>query len=312
MNTVKFAIAITALLAATGAAKAQNTAAQDSTGLPGDNFSLAGALDMFHKAANTEEFEKLINNPDNNVNNLDLNEDGEVDYIKVIDKQENNSHAIILQDIISETESQDVAVIELEKTGDNNAVVQIVGDEDIYGQQTIVEPLEQANATTATTTTARTTTATSAPATRTRVIVNVWAWPAVRYMYAPAYTVWVSPWGWRAHPVWWRPWHPVRWHAFYMGYAPYRPHYTVVRVHRAPYARRVYVPVRTTSVTVINRNRGTVTEYRSARPVHHPGHKVRTTRTTTTVHHGDGRTRTTTVHHGDSRTRTTTRVRKRD
>jgi len=297
MNTVKFAIAITALLAAAGAVNAQNTAPQDSTGLPGDNFSLAGALDMFHKAANTEEFEKLINNPDNNVNNLDLNQDGEVDYIRVIDKQENNSHAIILQDIISETESQDIAVIELEKTGDNNAVVQIVGDEDIYGQQTIVEPLEQVNPTTTTT---RTTTATAAPATRTRVIVNVWAWPAVRYMYAPAYTVWSSPWGWRAHPAWWRPWHPMRWHAFYTGYAPYRPHYTVVHVHRAPYARRVYVPARTTSVTVINRNRGTVTEYRSSRPVRHPGHKVRTTRTTTTVHHRDGRTRT------------TTRVRKRD
>ncbi len=298
MNTVKLAIAITTLLAATSVAKAQYTAAQDSTGLPGDNFSLAGALDMFHKANNTEEFEKLINNPDNNVNNLDLNEDGEVDYIRVIDKQENDTHAIILQDVVSETENQDVAVIELEKTGDNNAVVQIIGDEDIYGQQTIVEPLEQVNATSATTT--RATTATSAPATRTRVVVNVWAWPAVRYMYAPAYTVWASPWGWRAHPVWWRPWHPVRWHAFYAGYAPYRPHYTVVRVHRVPYAHRVYVPVRTTSVTVVNRNRATVTQYRTTRAVRHPGHKVKTTRTTTTVHHRDGRTRS------------TTRVRKRD
>jgi len=299
MNTVKLAIAITTLLAAAGVAKAQYAAAQDSTGLPGDNFSLAGALDMFHKANNTEEFEKLINNPDNNVNNLDLNEDGEVDYIRVIDKQENNIHAVILQDVVSETESQDIAVIELEKTGDNNAMVQIIGDEDIYGRQTIVEPLEQANATGTTTT--RTTTATSAPATRTRVVVNVWAWPAVRYMYAPAYTVWASPWGWRAHPVWWRPWHPVRWHAFYAGYAPYRPHYTVVHVHRVPYAHRVYVPVRTTSVTVVNRNRATVTQYRTTRAVHHPGHKVKTTRTTTTVHHRDGRTRT-----------TKTRVRKRD
>ncbi len=35
--------------------------------------------------------------------------------------------------LVSASESQDVAVIELEKTGDNRAVIQIVGDEDIYG-----------------------------------------------------------------------------------------------------------------------------------------------------------------------------------
>ena len=32
---------------------------RDSTGLPGDNFSLQGALEMFKKASSPEEFEKL-------------------------------------------------------------------------------------------------------------------------------------------------------------------------------------------------------------------------------------------------------------
>jgi len=42
----------------------------DSTGLPGDNFDLQGALAMFQKASSPEDFEKLLNTEDNNVNNL--------------------------------------------------------------------------------------------------------------------------------------------------------------------------------------------------------------------------------------------------
>jgi hypothetical protein len=36
----------------------------DSTGLPGDNFSLEGALELFKKSASPEEFEKLLNTED--------------------------------------------------------------------------------------------------------------------------------------------------------------------------------------------------------------------------------------------------------
>ncbi|HNR16687.1 MAG TPA: hypothetical protein PKG90_08495, partial [Chitinophagaceae bacterium] len=119
--------------------KAQDNPA-DSTGVPGDNFDLQGALQMFQKATSPEDFEKLINSQDNNVNNLDLNGDGETDYIKVIDKMDGDVHAFVLQVPVSEKENQDIAVIELEKTGDTTAILQIIGDEDIYGEQVIVEP----------------------------------------------------------------------------------------------------------------------------------------------------------------------------
>jgi hypothetical protein len=46
----------------------------------------------------------------------------------------------VLQAVVSENEKQDIAVIEIEKTGDTTAVLQIIGDEDIYGEQVIVEP----------------------------------------------------------------------------------------------------------------------------------------------------------------------------
>lgn len=223
----------------------------DSTGLPGDNFSLSGALEMFKKAETPEAFEKMINTQDNNVNNLDLNGDGNIDYIKVIDKNEGDAHAFILQASVSETENQDIAVIEMEKEGDGKANLQIIGDEDIYGESLILEPVSQKSE--------------QAAKPATNVSVNVWTWPMVRYVYAPAYTVWISPYGWRVRPVWWRPWRPVRYHVFYPYHAPYRANYVVVHHHTVVRAHRVYTPVRTTSVTVHNRHQASVTRYRAGR-----------------------------------------------
>lgn len=274
-------------LSTMGVSVAQSTDVQDSTGLPGDNFSLEGALAMFKKAGSPEEFEKLINSEDNKVNNLDLNGDGETDYIKVIDKKESDAHAFILQAAVSETESQDIAVIELEQTGKDEAVLQIVGDEDIYGEQVLVEPAPEKSE-------AKTTSTTN-------VVVNVWAWPSVRYVYAPSYVLWVSPWGWRARPVWYRPWRPVHYHVFYPYRAPYRHHYVVVRNHRVVHAHRVYTPYRTTSVTVTTRNQASVTRYRTThtttRTISSPqsNKQVKATKKTTTVHGKRGKARRSTT-----------------
>ncbi len=102
--------------------------------MPGDNFSLEGALEMFKTAESPEDFEAKINSESNSVNNLDLNEDGKVDYIRVIDNTDEGVHALVLQVPMSNEESQDIAVIEMEKTGPENVVLQIVGDELLYGE----------------------------------------------------------------------------------------------------------------------------------------------------------------------------------
>src|SRR5689334_8491884 len=106
---------------------------QTNIEVPGDHFSLEGALELFKRSSTPEEFERLLNVPDSKVNNLDLNGDNQTDYIKVIDRYDNHVHAFILQAVISERELQDIAVIELEKHADGTATLQIVGDTDIYG-----------------------------------------------------------------------------------------------------------------------------------------------------------------------------------
>jgi len=258
----------------------------DSTGLPGDHFSLQGALEMFKKASSPEEFEKLINTESNNVNNLDLNGDGEIDYVHVIDKSEKDAHAFVLQVAVSETENQDIAVIELEKDGDESAVLQIVGDEEIYGEQMIVEPSDGTSGDD------DDSPARNGPSfnfDNTNIVINVWLWPSVRFVYRPAYVPWASPWRWRTHPNWWHPWHPAPWRVFHPRVVGFHPYCRVVHTHRVIVAHRVYTPFRSTSVFVHTRHVTAVNHYRNTRTIR----TVRVAgprgvRTTTTVRGRDG------------------------
>jgi hypothetical protein len=286
--------------------RAQDQAGTDSTGLPGDNFSLQGALALFQKAGNPEEFEKLLNSADNHVNNLDLNGDGDIDYIRVTDMMEKDVHVFVLQVPVSEKESQDIAVIELEKTGDANAIVQIIGDEDIYGEEIIVEPGSEEEGAFLYD---RENSIAHGPSAeyntgRPGIIVNVWFWPGVRYVYAPGYATWRSPWRWHHYPGWWRPWRPLSWHAIHPFRRPYYRPYVVVHTHRVIRAHRIYTPVRVTSVTVRTRHAVAVNGYR-----------VNRTKTTVTRPGGNQVTRKTTTVRGkagNTRARTTkTTVRKR-
>lgn len=307
MKITNYLLALFAGLAVTVTAQAQNESSVDSTGLPGDNFNLQGALAMFQKASSPEDFEKLLNAPDNHVNNLDLNGDGDIDYIRVIDNNDKDAHAFVLQAVISETESQDIAVIEIEKTGDTTAILQIIGDEDIYGEQVIVEPgdgdddgafIYDNNNNIA-----------RGPNAdynfndynNPRVIVNVWLWPSVRFAYAPIYRPWISPWRWRHYPGWWRPWRPFAWHIWHPFHRSYYAHCAIVHTHRVVYAHRIYTPLRVSSVTVRTRNAVAVNGYRVSRTkttVTGPrGNKATRTRTTVTGPRGNKATKTTIRRH---------------
>jgi hypothetical protein len=87
--------------------------AGDSTllGLPGDNLDLYAVLDLFQNSKTIEEFEKSLNLEKTAINNLDLDLDGKVDFIKVVTKNEGDDFTFILQVAVSKTETQDVAVI---------------------------------------------------------------------------------------------------------------------------------------------------------------------------------------------------------
>lgn len=258
----------------------------DSTGLPGDHFSLEGAIELFKKSESPEDFEKRLNAENNEVNNLDLNEDGKIDYIRVEGRMDGDAHALVLQALLGENEVQDVAVIEIEKQGAENAILQIVGDESLYGEQIFVEPFEEEKANNG---------RNKGPQVQygpVRIVVNVWFWRPVRFIYAPGYRVYVSPWRWGVYPSYWRPWRPYPWGVFHVRARPFRTHYHVVAVHRVHRAHAVYTPHRRHSAVVHTRTTTVV----KARGPH--GGKVKAKQTTTTTRGRNGQvkqTQTTTV-----------------
>jgi hypothetical protein len=194
-------------------------------GLPGDNLNLYAVLDIFQKSKTLEDFEKTLNEQDSKVNNLDLNNDGDIDYIEIESQKNGNIHSIVLQVAVSSTEKQDVAVIEVDKDKKNNIHVQIIGDEDLYGENYIVEPSDNVSATPnpgykgdatviVNNTTNNYNTANDNPG-------YVSAWPVVVFLYSPVYVVYRSPWYWGYYPSYWRPWRPV----YYQDYWGYHGHY---------------------------------------------------------------------------------------
>lgn len=223
-------------------------AVADSTGLPGDHFDLQGAVELFKVARDLEGFERSLNTEDQHVNNLDLDGDGKVDYIRVIDHSEGVAHAITMQVALGKDEFQDVAVIELEKNGDTSAVLQIRGAEELYGADVIVEPFEEKEV-------APTDKGPSAPddLPRIRIWVNVWAWPCVTWIYGPTYIVWNSPWYWGYYPPWWSPWTPWGWSAWYGWNRPYWGWYHQVGMCRTTNAHAVYQHRASHSVAVRQR-----------------------------------------------------------
>ena len=226
----------------------------------GDNFNLEGVLALFKQANSLEEFEKLINEESNNVNNLDLNNDGETDYIVVNDIQENDAHVIVLCTYLSETEKQDIASIGIEKTGNETAILQIEGDSELYAENTIVEPFETDEKI------EKSKGGPNAPEiTTTDVVVNVWFWPSVRFLYAPGYRVWVSPHRWRFYPRWWKPWKPYKYSVFYSKSVRHRANFHRTKTHRVVIARKVYLPKRSKSTVVVHNKRGTTVVHKNKR-----------------------------------------------
>lgn len=253
----------------------------DSLGLPGDNLNLYAVLDLFQKCETFEEFEKKLNQEDSKINNLDLNNDKKTDYIRVIDNKDGDNHAVVLQVPVSEKENQDVAVIEIEKGKSGNYSVQIVGNEELYGKDYIIEPKENdtekkqaikkdPNVKSDTTvgkdgktvvvnnyytTNNYNNQGNSSPDV---VYVSVNYWPIVHYMYGPSYVVYVSPWYWYSYPVWWHPWSPWFWHDYYWHHYHHYHHYHYW-YHHAPYYRNMsthtYYGQRRMSSAVVKENR---------------------------------------------------------
>ncbi|WP_426295729.1 hypothetical protein ACN9ML_14365 [Dyadobacter endophyticus] len=184
--------------------------------LPGDNLNLYAVLKLFQESETLESFERKLNEEDSEINNLDLNGDNQIDYIRVEDNVDGNLHTITLKVAVSETEDQDVAAFYVEKKDDGEIWIQLIGDEDLYGKDYIIEPNSQSGTVSETPNPGYSGNREVQPAVQ-QNITYASNWPVVQFIFVPRYVVWRSPWRWHYYPSYWHSWRPRYWH-YYYGY----------------------------------------------------------------------------------------------
>jgi len=268
MKTLKLlACSVLMLLLGTTAIGSNN----ERLNLPGDNLDLYAVMKLFQESKTLEIFEQQLNVQDTKVNNLDLNGDGQVDYIKVIDNVDGNVHNIVLQVAINERENQDVAVFTVQRDAQGNVMVQLVGDEDLYGKDYIIEPNPNGGQVGETPNPGyignEPVAASNVSVVYQSPVVEVSAWPLIAYLFLPTYVVWHSPWYWNYYPSYWQPWRPYYWDYYYgfhsYWHSDYYSHYRFGhRYSYAHYSDRYYNGYRAHS-NVVYQHRQDGTYYRS-------------------------------------------------
>jgi hypothetical protein len=168
-------------------------------GMAGDNLDLYAVLDLFQKSKTIEAFEKSLNDADTKLNNLDLDLNKKVDFIKVVTKKNGDSYQFILQVDVTKTETQDVAVILLDKDKNQKISLQVVGDEELYGKDYVIEPKGNSSITANPGYVGPDPVTKDVPASTTTTVV-VQSAPIVQYVYSPAYVPYAPPYYYGFYP----------------------------------------------------------------------------------------------------------------
>ncbi len=106
----------------------------------GQNLDLNAVASLFGRSNNLSDFEWRLNDPRNQISNLDLNGDNRVDYLRMTERVQGNMRLIIIQAVAGPDLFQDIAMIEVYRDRHNKTSIQIIGDPYIYGDNYIINP----------------------------------------------------------------------------------------------------------------------------------------------------------------------------
>ena len=113
------------LLMSSWALWGEETITVTSTGADiSEGLDLKAVATLFGEVADLETFEQELNSEKRHLSDLDLNGDGQVDYLRVVEVKDGDNHLIIIQAVLAKDIYQDVATILVEKTTEK-VVVQI-------------------------------------------------------------------------------------------------------------------------------------------------------------------------------------------
>ena len=105
------------------------------------NLDLRAVASIFADSRSLEEFEMRLNDPRLGISNLDLNRDGFIDYLRVIEVFERGTRVIVIQAVLGFNMFQDVATIVVEGRNARQATVQVIGNPFIFGRNYIIQPV---------------------------------------------------------------------------------------------------------------------------------------------------------------------------
>jgi hypothetical protein len=133
MKKIFAALLISATIFAAGCDQdrpAQNNVTVQSNNTPA-GFDVNKLAELVKTSTDPQTLEKGINNPSNKINNLDLDKDGNIDYLKVVEGDQNRLDVI---DNVNNTDSVTVARIKIDPNANNNtADLSVRGNPDYVG-----------------------------------------------------------------------------------------------------------------------------------------------------------------------------------
>lgn len=153
------------------------------------------------QSTSVRDFEERINSKRYMVSNLDLNHDGWIDYLRVIETKSYYNHVLVIQAVLAHNVFENVATIVVEAQP-GRQYVQIIGEPYIYGANYIIEPVFRTTP------------------------------PMFSYMNRSNYTCWHSPYYWDYYPSYYTRPQPV--------YVTHYEAYVVTYLEHHDYCREVH------------------------------------------------------------------------
>ncbi|MFQ3583065.1 MAG: hypothetical protein SNJ49_14325 [Chloracidobacterium sp.] len=151
-----------------------------TSNVPGQGLDLQALIGLTKQAKDAETLERLLNQP-GSINNLDLDEDGNVDYVRVQEYGGGTTKNFSFVALLNDGQEQEVANLVIEQTpGQSEATVQVQGHPAVYGPNVYY----------------------SAALPIATALFLAWA-------LTPRPAFYVSPYGFGAFPAYYRPYAPV-------------------------------------------------------------------------------------------------------
>jgi hypothetical protein len=164
---------------------------------------LQAVAEAFKDAKDLASFEQMLNNPASGLNNLDLNQDGQVDFLRILEEEAEQGKVIVIQAVLGENTYSDVAYIDVQRDDKGEYRVQVRGEPELYREPVYYVPA-------------------TVEVNRSPIVVN---------LFDPYYERYHSPYSWGYYPSWYVSFSTVR-YGFYRARVQY--HYPSRWFHYSP------------------------------------------------------------------------------